>query len=109
MSNESPYSVQVEGVTKQFGQTLALNGVSLKFDASIMYGVIGPEGAGKTTLMRILLGLLKPQQGSVEYLKLGQPTLFEEVRPVVAYMPQSQSLYPDLSIGEHLDFFRALY
>jgi ABC-2 type transport system ATP-binding protein len=71
--------------------------------------VIGPEGAGKTTLMRVMLGLLKPTEGNVEYFRGGQKIDFEEVRPSVAYMPQQQSLYPDLSIGEHLDFFRDLY
>jgi ABC-2 type transport system ATP-binding protein len=75
----------------------------------IMHGVIGPEGAGKTTLMRILLGLMKPQSGIVRYRRGDMEVDFEEVRPSVAYMPQQQSLYPDLSISEHLDFFRSLY
>jgi ABC-2 type transport system ATP-binding protein len=71
--------------------------------------VIGPEGAGKTTLMRVMLGLLRPTQGTVQFSQGGAPIDFEKVRPSVAYMPQQQSLYPDLSIGEHLDFFQALY
>jgi ABC-2 type transport system ATP-binding protein len=104
-----PISIGVKGVKKAFGALQALKGISLEFDAATMHGVIGPEGAGKTTLMRILLGLLRAQEGSVEYRRGGQVVPFEEVRSVVAYMPQSQSLYPDLSIGEHLDFFRALY
>ena len=74
-----------------------------------MHGIIGPEGAGKTTLMRVILGLLKPHEGRVEFRKAGKPVPFEEVRPAIAYMPSSQSLYPDLSIGEHLDFFKELY
>ncbi len=74
-----------------------------------MHGVIGPEGAGKTTLLRILLGLLRPTEGSVMYGRGGQPVAFEALRPAVAYMPQTQSLYPDLSIEEHLDFFKELY
>lgn len=74
-----------------------------------MHGVIGPEGAGKTTLMRIILGLLKPQSGEVLFFKDGKSVSFEVIRASVAYMPQQQSLYPDLSIGEHLDFFKSLY
>ncbi len=74
-----------------------------------MHGVIGPEGAGKTTLLRILLGLLKPAGGTVSYVQGGDRVPFESVRPSVAYMPQTQSLYADLSIGEHLDFFKELY
>jgi ABC-2 type transport system ATP-binding protein len=102
-------SIRAHDIKKSFGPQTALKGVSLDFDGGVMHGVIGPEGAGKTTLMRILLGLLRSQQGSVEYFVDEKKVDFEEVREHVAYMPQSQSLYPDLSIGEHLDFFRALY
>ncbi len=106
---QAPISISVKSVSKAFNGTTALSAVSLEFSAGLMHGVIGPEGAGKTTLLRILLGLLKPVQGTVEYARNGQPVLFEEVRPSIAYMPQTQSLYPDLSIREHLDFFRELY
>ncbi|MDR3606217.1 MAG: ABC transporter ATP-binding protein [Oligoflexia bacterium] len=106
---DTAISIRVEGVTKRFGETRALSGASLEFTASTMHGVIGPEGAGKTTLMRILLGLLKPQAGTVVYRLGGETVDFEDVRPQIAYMPQQQSLYADLSVSEHLDFFRALY
>jgi ABC-2 type transport system ATP-binding protein len=107
-------AISVRDVHKEFGgkkrpKTLALNGVSMDFEPGVMHGVIGPEGAGKTTLMRVMLGLMKPQSGKVVFTRNGQPVDFEEVRAQVAYMPQQQSLYPDLSIGEHLDFFRVLY
>jgi ABC-2 type transport system ATP-binding protein len=104
-----PISIAVQGVTKVFGASPALDGVSLDFSSGLMHGVIGPEGSGKTTLMRILLGLLKPTKGTVVYFRDGERIDFESVRPAVAYMPQTQSLYPDLSIQEHLDFFRELY
>jgi len=107
--SQPPISISVHGVTKRFGANPALDSVSLEFAAGLMHGVIGPEGAGKTTLLRILLGLLKSTEGSVTYARGGQPVPFEDVRPAVAYMPQTQSLYPDLSIEEHLDFFRELY
>jgi ABC-2 type transport system ATP-binding protein len=105
----SPVSISVHGVRKVFKANPALDGISLDFSGGVMHGVIGPEGAGKTTLMRVILGLLKPTEGSVEYRIGGEAVDFEEVRPGVAYMPQQQSLYPDLSIGEHLDFFKELY
>jgi len=104
-----PISIRVTDVRKNFGAIKALSSVSMNFAEAEMHGVIGPEGAGKTTLMRIMLGLLKPNEGKVEFLVEGQVVDFEAVRPLIAYMPQQQSLYPDLSIGEHLDFFRALY
>ena len=104
-----PISISVQGVTKVFGTSPALDGVTLDFSSGLMHGVIGPEGAGKTTLMRLLLGLLKPTEGTVSYFYDGKRIEFESVRPAVAYMPRTQSLYPDLSIQEHLDFFRELY
>jgi ABC-2 type transport system ATP-binding protein len=103
------FSIRVNEVRKKLGPNQALAGVSLEFAEAKMHGIIGPEGAGKTTLMRTLLGLLRPDAGSVEYREDGAPLEFEAVRPRIAYMPQQQSLYPDLSIDEHLEFFRALY
>lgn len=102
-------SISAQQIRKIFGPTIALDNVTLDFSNVMMHGIIGPEGAGKTTLMRIILGLMKPTAGKVEFLRGGSPLNFEEVRPHVAYMPQQQSLYPDLSISEHLDFFKELY
>lgn len=102
-------SIRVTNVQKKLGPNQALAGVSLFFEAGKMHGVIGPEGAGKTTLMRTLLELLKPNAGKVEYLQAGKVIPFPLIRPKIAYMPQQQSLYADLSIDEHLDFFQKLY
>ncbi len=102
-------SIQIENLSKQMGPRQALQGVSLFLENSLLHGLIGPEGSGKTTLLRNLIGLLKPTEGRVGYLDHGQPVAFEKVRPLMAYMPQQQSLYPDLSVAEHLDFFRDLY
>ncbi len=102
-------SISVQNIRKVFGTNPALDSVTLDFSSGLMHGVIGPEGAGKTTLLRILLGLLKPTEGAVSYFRDARRVDFESVRPAVAYMPQTQSLYPDLSIGEHLDFFKELY
>jgi len=104
-----PVSISVQGIRKLFNANVALDSVSLDFSSGLMHGVIGPEGAGKTTLMRIILGLMKPTDGSLEFQRDNARVDFEEIRPGVAYMPQQQSLYPDLSISEHLDFFKALY
>jgi ABC-2 type transport system ATP-binding protein len=102
-------SISVHGIRKVFGTNTALAGVTLEFSPGVMHGIIGSEGAGKTTLMRIILGLLKPNEGTVNFQRDGKPIDFEEIRSGVAYMPQQQSLYPDLSIGEHLNFFKELY
>lgn len=92
--------IQVQNVSKSFKKVSALNSVSFDFMPGTMHGIIGPEGAGKTTLMRLILGLLKPDSGQIK---------FECNKADVAYMPQQQSLYADLSIEEHLDFFKELY
>lgn len=104
-------SIKVNNLSKKLGKNQALNQVSPYFSSQKMHGVIGPEGAGKTTLMRCMLGLLKPNTGNVEFLQgtTGKTLSAEEIRLKVAYMPQQQSLYPDLSIAEHLDFFKKLY
>jgi ABC-2 type transport system ATP-binding protein len=104
-----PISISVENIRKTFQRVVALDSVSLEFEAGRMHGIIGPEGSGKTTLLRILLGLLSPAQGQVRYFEGGRPVPFETLRPHIAYTPQTQSLYPDLSIDEHLAFFRDLY
>lgn len=102
-------SVEVEGLRKRLGATQAHEGLSARFGAGRIHGLIGPDGAGKTTLLRTLMGLLAPDSGTVTWQVEGRAARFESVRPVIAYMPQRQSLYPDLSIGEHLDFFADLY
>lgn len=104
-----PISISVKNVKKIFGTQTALSDISINFKESLMHGLIGPAGAGKTTLLRILMKLLNPNSGSVEYIKNKCVIDFDELRPFVAYMPQSQSLYPDLSVKEHLEFFRDLY
>ncbi len=103
------YAISIDKVDKKLGTTQALSSVSLFFAEAKMHGIIGPEGAGKTTLMRCILGLLKPNSGNINFIHQGEKVPFPEVRNKISYMPQQQSLYPDLSIAEHLDFFRALY
>lgn len=103
------FGIQVEGLSKRLRSNQALDGVTLDFSPGAMHGLIGPEGAGKTTLLRTLAGLLKPDAGRVVYVRDGVPVTLAQVRGDLAYMPQQQSLYPDLSVAEHLDFFRDLY
>jgi ABC-2 type transport system ATP-binding protein len=102
-------SIDVKGVKKKLGSNQALDGVSMHFEAGLMHGVIGPEGAGKTTLLRTLIKLLRPDQGEIAYSEESRPIPFAKLRHQIAYMPQQQSLYADLSIDEHLRFFRDLY
>lgn len=102
-------AIEVENLKKRFAAVEALKDVSLRFEAGLMHGVIGPEGAGKTTLFRHLTGLLRSDSGCIRYFQDQNEVPLPILRPKIAYMPQQQSLYSDLSIGEHLDFFRELY
>ena len=103
------FSIRTENLKKSFDKTAALAGVSFDFSAGLLHGLIGSDGAGKTTTLRLLAGLLKPSGGGIRYYRDGKPAAFSELRPSLAYMPQQASLYPDLSIDEHLEFFRELY
>jgi len=101
--------IKVAGLTKRLKAATALSCLTASFEPGLLHGVIGSDGAGKTTVLRTMVGLLHPDEGNVEYLEDGHPVPFESIRPRMAYMPQSQSLYPDLSIDEHMEFFRELY
>jgi ABC-2 type transport system ATP-binding protein len=101
--------IEVAGLRKRLGRNQALDGASFSFGPGELHGLIGPDGAGKTTFLRTLIGLLRPDAGTIAYARGGRTLDFAEIRPGMAYMPQRQSLYADLSIGEHLDFFRDLY
>jgi ABC-2 type transport system ATP-binding protein len=101
--------IEIEDIHKRMKATQALRGIRTTFEPATLHGLIGPDGAGKTTLLRLLVGLLSPDSGTIRFSDGGYAVPFADVRPHMAYMPQQQSLYPDLSVGEHLDFFRDLY
>lgn len=101
--------IKVDALSKSFGGIQALKNVSMNFATGKLYGIIGPAGAGKTTLFRIMLGLMHADSGNVLYVNNGNILTVENFREQTAYMPQTQSLYADLSVEEHLDFFKDLY
>jgi ABC-2 type transport system ATP-binding protein len=101
------YAVDVESVTKSFGQLRALNGVTLRVRPGEIYGLLGPNGAGKTTLIRSMVGLVEPGSGSVTVLGRRLPNL--NVLRQVGYMTQQAALYPGLSVEENVNFFAAIY
>jgi len=101
--------IEVKNISKKLGPNQALDSISTHFEKGLLHGLIGPEGAGKTTLLRTILQMLSPDSGNIEFTTCGKQVSFDLIRSKVAYMPQQQSLYADLSISEHLDFFRDLY
>jgi ABC-type multidrug transport system ATPase subunit len=94
---------------RRFGDDAALQEVSFEVAPGELYGVIGPDGAGKTTLFRILVTLLLPDAGSARVLGRDVVKEMWDLRTRIGYMPGRFSLYPDLSVAENLNFFAALF
>jgi ABC-2 type transport system ATP-binding protein len=102
-------AVTVSSLTKRYGDVIALDGISFDVVPGEVFGLIGPDGAGKTTLFRILVTLLVPDQGSATVL--GDDVVIDlwKLRQRVGYMPGRFSLYPDLSVEENLRFFASVF
>ncbi len=101
--------VQVENVTKVYGATRALSGVSLAFDAGTVTTLEGPNGAGKTTLLGILATLARPTTGTVKYGELDARADVDLIRPAIGLVAHEALVYPDLSARESLRLFGKLY
>ena len=102
-------AVVAVAVTKRFAATTAVNAVSLGIERGELFGVIGPDGAGKTTLFRLFVTLLAPDAGRASVLGLDVVRDYRALRRRVGYMAGRFSLYPDLSVAENLRFFAAVF
>jgi len=101
--------VAVDGLVKRFGATTALAGVSFDARPGELFGLIGPDGAGKTTLFRILVTLLRPDAGRATVLGKDAVRDFRGLRQRIGYMAGRFSLYPDLSVEENIRFFASVF
>lgn len=111
MSEPAPsaeIAVRTRGLTKRFGELLAVDDVSLSVPKGAVYGFLGPNGSGKSTTIRMLCGLLTPTAGDIEVLGLRVPEQAEELRRHIGYMTQKFSLFEDLSVRENLEFIAAI-
>src|SRR5438105_2907427 len=104
-----PGSVVAEGIEKQFGAIPALRDVTFTVGHAELFGFIGPDGAGKTTLFRILATLLRPDRGRARVLDRDVVSDLWALRQRIGYMPGRFSLYPDLTVAENLDFFASVF
>src|SRR5438445_1056312 len=109
MSAPANPAVVVESLEKRFGTTPALRGVSFTVDRAELFGFIGPDGAGKTTLFRILTTLMIPDRGRARVLGAEYVADLWALRPKIGYMPGRFSLYPDLTVAEILRFFASVF
>ncbi len=101
--------ITVNNLHKTYGKVTALNNLSFSVNDGEIFGVIGPDGAGKTTLFRILASLLLPDSGSAEMNGLDVIKDFKKIRNIIGYMPGRFSLYQDLSVEENLKFFATIF
>jgi|GEM_PF-303831 len=102
-------AVSVKNISKSFGNVMAVKATSFEVEEGELFGLIGPDGAGKTTVFRILTTLLLPDSGSATVLNYDILKDYREIRNRVGYMPGRFSLYQDLTVEENLDFFATLF
>ena len=95
----APEAVRLESVGHSYGETRALEGVSLSIRRGEMFGLVGPDGAGKTTLLRVLAAVITPEEGAVEWSEVSER----------GYLSQGFSLYQDLTVDENIDFFAEIH
>lgn len=101
--------IETENISKTFGKTEVLKQVSFSVEKGELFGLIGPDGAGKSTLFNILVTLLNPNGGSARIYGYDLLTQYKEIRKIIGYLPGQFSLYKDLSCLENLEFFATLY
>lgn len=102
-------AIEIRGLTKQYGSLTAIENITFEVRRGELFGLIGPDGAGKTTLFRLLATLLNPDDGVATVDGFDIVGQYKEIRKRVGYMPGRFSLYPDLSVEENLEFFAALF
>lgn len=101
--------ILISGLSKSYGSVNALRDVSLRVDEGELYGLIGPDGAGKTTLYKILSTLMLPDSGEASVCGLDVVKDYRKLRTEIGYMPEKFSLYQDMTVKENLEFFAALF
>ena len=103
------FAIEAKDITKSYRKTTALRGVSFEVEHGEIFGIIGADGAGKSTLFRILTTLLLPDSGTASVESLNIVEKYKEIRKIVGYMPGKFSLYQDLSVEENINFFATLF
>jgi ABC-2 type transport system ATP-binding protein len=105
----APLAIEATGLTRRFGQLVAVDGISLAIPRAQIFGFLGPNGSGKSTTIRMLCGLLRPSAGTIRALGLEIPRQAEQLRARLGYMTQRFALWDDLTAGENLRFMADIY
>jgi len=105
----SEFSVSVNNVSRAYDKVQAVSDISFQVEKGMLFGLIGPDGGGKTTLFRIITSLLLPDTGSAVVEGFDTVKDFREIRKIIGYMPGRFSLYMDLTVEENLSFFATIF
>lgn len=101
--------ITIQNLCKSYGTTQAIKSLSLTINRGEMFCIVGPDGAGKTTLMRIMCGVIRATSGEIETLGMRIPAQIKSIRSQIGYLSQKFSLYGDLSIDENIEFFAEIH
>ena len=109
MSTQNGYIIETKKLVKKFGDTVAVDGLELAVEKGELFGLVGPDGAGKTTTIRMLVAIMNPTSGSATVLGYDTKKESEAIKPYIGYMAQQFSMYNDLSVIENLNFFADVF
>jgi ABC-2 type transport system ATP-binding protein len=109
MTRGDDLMIRAEGLTRRFGDLTAVDGLTFGVRRGELFGLVGPDGAGKTTTLRMLAGVMRPTSGDAVMEGISVAREPERVKPHLAYMSQRFGLYTDLTVRENLDFYADLY
>jgi ABC-2 type transport system ATP-binding protein len=107
--NTNAPAIRIDGLVKRFADVTAVDRLSLSVDHGEIFGLVGPDGAGKTTTMRMLAGVMRPDAGAIVIDGVDAVADPEGVKPHVSYMPQRFALYEDLTVDENIRFYADLF
>lgn len=109
MSDNNQYIIQTDNLTRKFKNTVAVNGLNLSIWRGEIFGLVGPDGAGKTTTIRLLVAIMDPTAGSATIAGFDTVKQAEEIKKRIGYMAQRFNLYGDLTVLENLNFFADIF
>jgi ABC-2 type transport system ATP-binding protein len=102
-------AISIQGLSRHFADVKAVEKLHFDIQAGEMFGLVGPDGAGKTTTIRLLCGILTPTEGTATILGLDLIRDIEKIKPQIGYLSQRFSLYPDLTVDENIEFFAEIH